>query len=122
MARCAPNVGYSMVYCLGHGMISYMHPTEFDHVVGGAAWYGVNPYVIQQRREPPMTPTTKAQRATLKWKWEVQNHSRAQALWPPLTYRSFRRSVEGLIGGNGCIMVPWCGMWLGIETDGYAHT
>jgi len=23
---------------------------------------------------------------------------------------------------NGCWMVEWCGMWLGIETDGYMHT
>ena len=22
----------------------------------------------------------------------------------------------------GALMVPWCGMWLGIETDGYTHS
>lgn len=22
----------------------------------------------------------------------------------------------------GCIMVPWCGMWLGVEPDGYTHS
>lgn len=22
----------------------------------------------------------------------------------------------------GCIMLPWCGMWLGIETDGHTHS
>ncbi len=72
-----------------------------------------------------MTPTTKAQRATLKRKWEAQNQSRAERYLPPLTYRSFRRSVRPFLGGMpfpDCIMVPWCGMWLGIETDGYAHT
>jgi len=22
----------------------------------------------------------------------------------------------------GCVMVPWCGMQIGIETDGYTHS
>jgi hypothetical protein len=21
-----------------------------------------------------------------------------------------------------CVMVPWCGMWIGIERDGYTHS
>lgn len=37
----------------------------------------------------------------------------------PATYRHFRHTVRH---GSGCIMVPWCGMWLGIETDGYTHS
>ncbi len=36
-----------------------------------------------------------------------------------VTYMEFRRTVEP---GWGCIMVPWCGMWLGIEPDGYTHS
>ena len=36
-----------------------------------------------------------------------------------LTYREFRETVRL---GSGCIMVPWCGMWLGIEPDGYTHS
>ena len=35
------------------------------------------------------------------------------------TYRQFRRTAQM---GYGCIMVPWCNMWLGIETDGYIHS
>ena len=35
------------------------------------------------------------------------------------TYREFRRTVQR---GYDCIMVPWCGMWLGIESDGYTHS
>lgn len=35
------------------------------------------------------------------------------------SYREFRRTVQY---GSGCIMVPWCGMWLGIEPDGYTHS
>ena len=38
------------------------------------------------------------------------------------TYRDFRRTVQGMIGGQGCVMVPWHGMWLGIETDGHTHS
>jgi len=36
-----------------------------------------------------------------------------------LSYRQFRRTVQP---GCRCIMVPWCGMWLGIEPDGYIHS
>lgn len=38
-----------------------------------------------------------------------------------LTYRQFRRTVQSAIGLD-CIFVPWAGMWLGIETDGYTHS
>ncbi len=37
----------------------------------------------------------------------------------PNSYLQFRRSVQR---GYDCIMVPWCGMWLGIEQDGYTHS
>ena len=35
------------------------------------------------------------------------------------TYREFRRTAQQ---GFDCLMVPWCGMWLGIEKDGYTHS
>ena len=66
-----------------------------------------------------MVRTTRAQRETLKRKCAEQNYTRKLALRPPLTYREFRRTV---VSGFGYIMVPWCGMWVGIEPDGYAHT
>jgi hypothetical protein len=36
-------------------------------------------------------------------------------------YRSFRRLArhDELMG---CVMIRWCGMWLGIETDGHTHS
>ena len=34
-------------------------------------------------------------------------------------YLSFRRSAKQ---GYDCVMLPWGGMWLGIETDGYTHS
>jgi len=37
----------------------------------------------------------------------------------PVTYLEFRRSVQS---GYGCALVHWCGMWLGIEHDGYVHS
>ncbi len=36
-----------------------------------------------------------------------------------LSYLSFRRYV---VPGYDCVMVPWSGMWLGIEPDGYTHS
>lgn len=38
---------------------------------------------------------------------------------PSLQYRRFRRTVEP---GPGCLMIPWKGMWLGVEPDGYTHS
>ena len=40
----------------------------------------------------------------------------------PLTYLQFRRLATPLLAGGGCIMIPWNGMFLGIETDGYTHS
>jgi hypothetical protein len=36
-----------------------------------------------------------------------------------LAYKKFRKTVQP---GPGCVMVHWCGMWLGIEPDGYTHS
>ncbi len=38
---------------------------------------------------------------------------------PSIQYRRFRNKVQP---GPGCIMVPYAGMWLGIEPDGYTHS
>jgi hypothetical protein len=37
------------------------------------------------------------------------------------SYRAFRRRLRPAIGLD-CVMLPWCGMWLGIETDGHTHS
>ena len=54
---------------------------------------------------------TKAQRQSLFRLW--QRHDCG------LTYRAFRRRV---LPGSGCAMIQWCGMWIGIEPDGHAHS
>jgi hypothetical protein len=36
-----------------------------------------------------------------------------------MTYRQFRKLARVSFGA---LMVPWCGMWLGIEQDGYTHS
>jgi len=35
------------------------------------------------------------------------------------TYKQFRKRV---LYGPDYIMLHWCGMWLGIEKDGYTHS
>ena len=54
---------------------------------------------------------TKEQQQAIHRKW-LQDHN-------GMTYREFRRTVQQ---GYDCLMVKWCGMWLGIETDGYTHS
>ena len=44
-----------------------------------------------------------------------------QRKWPFQTYIQFRRTAEYYHHMN-CWMVPWCGMFVGIEEDGYTHT
>ena len=53
----------------------------------------------------------KAQRAALFRKWQQDSQG--------MSYRQFRRTVQS---GWDCAMVQWCGMWLGIELDGYTHS
>ena len=53
---------------------------------------------------------TRAQRVALKEVFDRTNGT---------NYLVFRRTV---LPGPGCIMVPFAGMWLGIEPDGYTHS
>jgi hypothetical protein len=64
-----------------------------------------------------MVKTTRAQREALCRKWQE-----AASIFDHTTYREFRKSIQPCFDGSGCIMVPWSGMWLGIETDGYCHS
>lgn len=38
---------------------------------------------------------------------------------PPITFRYFIEITQMM---GDIVMVPWAGMWLGIETDGYTHS
>jgi hypothetical protein len=85
-----------------------------------------------------MVILTKAQRAALfrifqrdfpSWITPRRRHERAccpncgyggaAVAVPSNQYRRFRQTV---MPGPGCVMVPWKGMWLGIEPDGYVHS
>jgi hypothetical protein len=59
---------------------------------------------------------TKEQRKALK-----DVYDRTQTFDHPLdmSYREFRRTI---FPGPGCIMVPFAGMVVGIEPDGYTHS
>ncbi|MDH3535571.1 MAG: hypothetical protein OER87_07490 [Gammaproteobacteria bacterium] len=48
-------------------------------------------------------------------------HDQQEMGQEPATYRQFRRTVQRECYGQG-IMVHWCAMWLGIESDGYVHS
>jgi len=57
---------------------------------------------------------TRAQRGAVKRAWLRMNDKP--------TYRTFRKSVQPTFGCDGAVVVPWCGMWLVIERDGYTHS
>jgi len=66
-----------------------------------------------------MINLNRAQRVALKRLFDRQQENRRPEQCR--TYRQFRQTVRPFVGG-GCVMVPWCGMWVGIEPDGYTHT
>jgi hypothetical protein len=61
-----------------------------------------------------MKPITRAQREAIARKF-------AQSPSGAATYREFRKRAQ-LASFDGVVMLPWCGMWLGIERDGYTHS
>jgi len=38
------------------------------------------------------------------------------------SYRDLRRRALPTIGCDGAVALPYCGMWLCIESDGYTHS
>jgi hypothetical protein len=66
---------------------------------------------------------TKDQQLALLRKWQqCQQTTRGLDGKLHTTFLAFRRSCQTAFGGDGMIMVYWCGMWLGIEKDGYTHS
>ena len=64
-----------------------------------------------------MKPLTRKQREAL-----LKVYGRGWGGNPkPKTYLQFRRTAQREVCGDA-IMVHWCGMWLGIEPDGYTHS
>ena len=61
-----------------------------------------------------MVRTTRKQREAIARLW-MRIDDR-----PP--YRHFRRGVTGTFGMDGAVVVPFCGMFVAIERDGYSHT
>jgi hypothetical protein len=61
-----------------------------------------------------MVKTTRKQREAL-----LSVYRRAKQTKP---YKDFRRSVMATFGCDNAVAVPWCDMWLIIETDGYTHS
>ena len=61
---------------------------------------------------------TKPQQQALKQKWMFWNGRKRYGK----SYLAFRRTVELGLCMDGAVIVPWNGMWLAIETDGYTHT
>lgn len=67
-----------------------------------------------------MVKTTRKQRIAIHRKWKQWIHPEGDPVWP--SYKAFRKTVRPTIGCDNAVTVPWCGMWLCIETDGYTHS
>lgn len=62
----------------------------------------------------PRRIPTKAQQKALLVLWQRYKQSP--------TFLRFRRNAFWHSDGSGCLMIPWCGMYVGIETDGHTHS
>lgn len=70
-----------------------------------------------------MLKLTRPQRVALKGLYTRMVDDTRPSLEKRLpTYRGFRRTVKPIFFGDGAVIVPWCGMWVGIELDGYTHS
>lgn len=58
--------------------------------------------------------TTHEQRTALFRKWKQDDQG--------LSWGEFSETACPTFGCDDAITVPWCGMWLCIETDGYTHS
>lgn len=64
-----------------------------------------------------MLVTTKAQRVAVKRVYD------RKCKGEPASYLAFRRKFkQSGVAGDNYLFGPWCGMWLGIEKDGYTHS
>jgi hypothetical protein len=66
-----------------------------------------------------MPKLSRAQREALKRVYDRTTVISKTAAGSSASYLAFRRTIQQ---GYGCVMVFWCGMWLGIEPDGYTHS
>lgn len=41
---------------------------------------------------------------------------------PSIQYRRFLKTCQPEFCSHGAVMVPFAGMWIGVERDGYAHS
>lgn len=67
----------------------------------------------QPKRPEHLLGLTDAQFNTLQRLWRTQERE--------LVFEKFAAQAS-LCTIQGCVMVPWCGMYIGIEPDGYAHS
>lgn len=58
-------------------------------------------------------------RAPLYWDGAMARNLDNEPSAPEMTFEDFVGQCQL---STDCVMVPWCGMWLGIEQDGYTHS
>ena len=68
-----------------------------------------------------MSPEQFREALTQEQKWALREvYSRG--LNDEESFHTFIGRATFELGGYGAVMVPWAGMWLGIEKDGHTHS
>jgi len=68
-------------------------------------------------KEPPF-----AERLLPQMTWEQIDAIARKAHQAEMPVEDLIVKAQATIGCDGAVTVPWCGMWLCIERDGYTHS
>ena len=69
-----------------------------------------------------MVKTNRAQRVTIAKLTQRINMSLKEQALPRLTYKQIRQTIRPTFGCDGAVAMPYCGMFVCIERDGYPHS
>jgi hypothetical protein len=65
---------------------------------------------------------TKPQQQSLYRAYQRRTEGSDNWYWESLSYLQFRRTVQSYDNDTAIVHIPWANYWLGIESDGYAHS
>ena len=77
----------------------------------------MQPQCFTLRKVSKMVKTTRKQRIAL-----LRKYAHGGLADKGISFRDFRKLVQPTFGCDGAVTVPWCGMWLLVEQDGYCHS
>ena len=104
------------VRLIAHQLAFLLGVAQYDNAVDGQSLYSDHLNLCRM-----VSTLTKAQLSTIRYRFESRGKD------DPVSYPEFLSKVLPVLGtrdeeGHSAVSVPWCGMILCVEPDGYAHS